>query len=65
MIINNFIKELFNTNQVTIDEISELSGINIEHITEIVEMKAAATPNEAYRILKVLGCDLGDVLEGY
>lgn len=65
MIINNFIKDLVNANQVTIDEISELSGINIEHITEIVEMKAAATPNEAYRILKVLGCDLGDVLEGY
>jgi plasmid maintenance system antidote protein VapI len=65
MIINNFIKDLVDANQVTIDEISELSGINIEHITEIVEMKSAATPNEAYRILKVLGCDLGDVLEGY
>lgn len=65
MIINNFIKDLVDANQVTIDEISELSGINIEHIIEIVEMKAAATPNEAYRILKVLGCDLGDVLEGY
>ncbi len=65
MIINNFIKDLVDANQVTIDEISELSGINIEHITEIVEMKATATPNEAYRILKVLGCDLGDVLEGY
>ena len=65
MIINSFIKGLVDAHQVCIDDIAELSGISVRRIEDIVNEKIATTPNEAYRLLKVLGCDLEDVLEVY
>ncbi len=65
MIINSFIKGLVDAHQVCIDDIAELSGISVRRIEDIVNEKVATTPNEAYRLLKALGCDLEDVLEVY
>lgn len=65
MIINSFIKGLVDAHQVCINDIAELSGISVQRIEDIVNEKVATTPNEAYKLLKVLGCDLDDVLEAY
>ena len=65
MIINNFIKGLVDSHQVCIDDIADISGISVQRIEDIVNEKVTTTPNEAYRILKALGCNLEDVLEVY
>ncbi len=65
MIINNFIKGLVDTQQVCIVDLADMSGCSIQHLEDIINEKIATTPQEAYKLLKSLGCDLEDVLEVY
>lgn len=65
MIINSFIKELIDAQQVCIVDLADMSGCSIQHLEDIINERVATTPQEAYKLLKSLGCDLEEVLEVY
>lgn len=65
MIINSFIKGLVDAQQVCIVDLADMSGHSIQHLEDIINERVTTTPQEAYKLLKSLGCDLEDVLEAY
>lgn len=65
MIINSFIKQLVDANQVCIDDLADLSGMSVQKIDDIVNERKVATPMEAHILLKVLGYELEDILRAY
>jgi plasmid maintenance system antidote protein VapI len=65
MIINNFIKGLVDAQQVRVVDLADMSGYSIQHLEDIINERVATTPQEAYKLLRSLGCDLEDVLEVY
>lgn len=65
MIINVFIKDMVDTKQLSIHEISLYTGLSVEKIENIINEKNSVSPNEAYLILKAFGISLEDILEAY
>lgn len=64
MVINRIIREIADNSNLSVADISKLTGYSINRINDIINNHSSVTPSEAFSICDSLGVNLTNLLSG-